>query len=241
MDKILHKTYDIFSRDSDNNSRLKYSAVINFFIHAAWHHANDLGFGYNHLSENGMAWVLSRFKVVFKDVPYWPGEIEISTWPKGVKRLFYIRDAELKSENKTFAQITSYWLIINKENKRPKLYRKENMEEMASPEKVAVDKDLGKLNFNLNNYTKFNFEVKYNDIDVNQHLTTVRYIEFLFDTYDLDYLKINKLKELSVNFIKEIKVNSKLEMRREIINNKHLFELINTTKYDTYFRAELLF
>ena len=214
MNEILNIKLPILSRDSDYLSNLKYSSIVNAFIHAAWQHAKELGLGYGFLSENGMAWVLSKFKIEFYNLPQWPGFIEVKTWPKGINRLFYMRDAFFYSEGEKFAALSSDWLIINKEFKRPKLFNKGSEILSINTDKHALKTEIPKLKFQSKADYSEAFKVRYNDLDVNNHLTTVRYIEFIFDTYQKDFFENNKLKYLIVNFIKEVPFASEINVSR---------------------------
>lgn len=239
MKEILKIKLPILSRDSDYLSNIKYSSIINFFIHAAWQHAKELGLGYDYLSEKGMAWVLSKFRIDFYDIPKWPGDIEIETWPKGLNRLFYMRDSFVYFEGEKCAAISSDWLIINKEFKRPKLYDKGSEIMNINLNKHAIDELTPKLIFDNFESQSFNFKVNYNDLDVNNHLTTVRYIEFIFDAYEKYFFETKKLKSMTVNFIKEIPYKSKIELYKLEKSNQHQIEIrIDNT---VFFRALLLF
>src|SRR5210317_2131764 len=95
-EKLIYKTdYRILPKDSDYKSQIRPGALINYFIQSAWLHAEDLGFGYSQLIEQGIGWFLSRFRIIIDRMPEWPGEINLVTWPKGVDRILYLRDAEI--------------------------------------------------------------------------------------------------------------------------------------------------
>ena len=85
------------------------------------------------------------------------------------------------------------------------------------------------------------YVVRYNDIDVNHHLTTVRYLELMFDTFDLDFIQANTLTELSVNFIREIKFGTALKVNRYDNENEYIFELADEENDFIYFRGQLVF
>lgn len=233
-------TYSISTRDADFKKDLRISSLVNFYIQAAWKHAEELGFGYSHLSKTGIGWILSRFKIKIHHLPSWPGDVIFKTWPKGTDRIFFMRDAQVFSpDNKMLASITSAWLVIDIQTKRPKrsLPSAEIFNEMEL--KHAINESIPSLCFEGEPIYSCNFTVRSNDIDMNMHLTTIRYIDFMFDTYDLDFLNINTPIEIIVNFIKEVAFGADLIMKRFENANVHSFELVNKDTDIVCFRGEL--
>lgn len=239
--KFTHSSnYSISTRDADFKSDLRVSSLVNFFIQSAWKHAEELGFGYSHLSQLGVGWIFSRFKIKIHSLPKWPADFTITTWPKGMDRILYIRDAEVHdSAGKKLASITSAWLVIDYKTKRPKRSLPEADFFAGLDQKSAIEEAIPSLCFEGKPAFSTNFIVRNNDIDMNMHLTTVRYIDFIFDTYQLEFLNKNNPYEISVNFIKEIPFGAELVMHRFENSNTHSFELINLNSNTVCFRGEV--
>jgi acyl-ACP thioesterase len=241
--KLIYKAdYRIYPKDSDYKSHIRPGALINYFIQSAWLHAEDLGFGYSQLIEQGIGWVLSRFRIVIDKMPEWPGDISLVTWPKGVDRILYLRDAEIfDRDNERMAYLTSSWLVIDVNTKRPQRSLPEANSFLELTSRSAIDDPAPALKFTGAPDHTEKFRVRYNDIDINMHLTTYRYIDFVFDTYDIEFLKVKVPEEITVNFLKEIPFGAELEMRRIENGPTHQFELINTENGIASFRAEVKF
>ncbi len=241
QNSILEKKFPISSRHADFKSELRLSALINDYIQAAWQHAEALGVGYQHLKEQGLGWVLSRFTLDIYRLPKWPGEIKIKTWPKGMNRLFYLRDAEMYHGEEKFAAITSAWLIFDVKSKRPKVLYKDQpyLHQLAG--KHAIESDIPALKIEGTPNLSTSYKVRYNDIDVNLHLTTVRYLDFLFDTYDIEFMRENTPKKMTVNFLKEVVFGDQLVLHRFEDGNIHGFELYSPANNTVNFRAEVTY
>lgn len=236
---ILQKKFPISSRHADFKSELRISSLINDYIQIAWQHAEELGLGYLHLKEQGLGWVLSRFTLKLDYLPKWPGEINIKTWPKGMNRLFYLRDAEMYDGSNKFGSITSAWLIFDVNSKRPKVLYQDRPYLHSLADKHAIDENLPSLKTEGAPVVSTEHEIRYNDIDVNLHLTTVRYLDFIFDTYDIDFIKNNPPKKLTVNFLKEVAFGDKTVMQRFENEKFHSFEFSTPEKNTINFRAEI--
>ena len=237
---IYREDFSFSTRDADFMKKIRISSLINFFIQAAWKHAEELGVGYSHLSEIGVGWILSRLNIKIHHLPSWPGDINISTWPKGVDRILYIRDAEIHSSSDIkLASISSAWLVIDMETKR----LKRSFPEVEFFTKLemhdAIQESIPALKFVMKECISTPYRVSANDIDMNMHLTTIRYFDLMFDTYDLEFLTANTPKEIVVNFMKEVPFGTELVMSRAVEGNTHFFELCNSTSSDVCFRAEV--
>ena len=75
---------------TDASSRLKPTSFMDLAQEAAGQHAVHLGFGYDDLIATNTAWILSRVNVKFIDAPKWREDITLTTWHKGLNRLFFL-------------------------------------------------------------------------------------------------------------------------------------------------------
>jgi acyl-ACP thioesterase len=237
---IYTTNYQIYPKDSDYKKDIRPGALINYFIQSSWLHAEELGFGYSHLLKDGIGWVLSRFHIVIDKMPGWPGEFRLETWPKGIDRILYLRDAEVfDSKNNRLAILTSSWLVIDMETKRPRRSLPQADSFTGLKVRDAIEEPARGLEFSGTTAYSEQYKVRYNDIDVNEHLTTYRYIDFVFDTYDIDFLNTHTPREITVNFLKEVPYGADLIMKRIEDSNIHQFELVNTDTGAVCFRAEV--
>lgn len=241
---ILTEQAKITSADTDFTSNLRVSSLVNMIIQTAWHHADDLGFGMDFLHENGLVWMLSKMHIKFFSFPAWNQNVTLVTWPKGIRRLFYLRDFEvMDAKENPVAKVTSEWLIINREARRPKLYNPDHPIFNENSSKHALETLVPILATPKTNPVLFHEEVGYSDVDLNQHLTSTRYIDWMLNTFDLDFLEANSCKELVINFIREIPYKEKISLKRYQITSDHsyLFEFISPEKDKVLFRGQLSF
>ena len=242
--EILKEKYSINSADTDFTRRIKVSSLTNMFIQSAWHHAEDLGFGIHVLHRQNCVWMLSRFRLRLLKIPSFNETISINTWPKGIHRLFYQRDFEVFAANNTeIALGTSEWLIIDLKARRPRLIDADH--HIFNPGQVrhAIDEPVPVLDTPATRSEHYKRQVRYSDIDLNQHLTTTRYIDWMFDTFEPEFLKENSCTEVIVNFLREIPHNTVAEIARfnsEEVNT-FCFELTNSGKKLVFFRGQLVF
>lgn len=238
---VFNKEFLVTSADVDFEGNVHISALANFLIQAAWRHAEHLGWGVDEMTEHNLAWILSSMKIKIKNYPRWRQTIRIETWPKGIERLFYLRDFVIyDSENNILGTGTSNWILIDIERRRPKLHNLNDEAIQQNKGKHAIEEKITGIQFEGEIDLDTDYNVKYTDIDINQHLTTTRYIDLMFDTYTPEQIALNRLTDITINFIKEITFAEKIKMvRSKPAGNSVKFKLISEKQEKPCFLAEL--
>ena len=199
--------------DTDASWRLKPASFMNYAQEAAGNHAVYLGFGYDDLIVSNTAWILSRVHVVFTDTPKWKDKITLTTWHKGLERLFFLRDFILTDDKgNERVKATTSWLVLNLETRRlvrdPGLAEdgecKEHVLEIPA-DKVAMPKDIEAEHV-------MDHVVAYSDVDMNAHANNAMYMQWAMDAVDYDIASTRPVKEFTINFNHETKPGDKVEI-----------------------------
>ena len=243
-DKItIFKEFEVTSADVDMFGRMRPGAMANLLVQSAIASADKLGFGFKNIKEQELFWVFSRLALEIYQAPKWYDKITVETWPKDSERILYFRDLILRNQKgEVVAKATSAWLAIDFKTKRPKILegiRADYFIELK--EKKALDyrpEKLGKIQGEMISERMATFF----DIDLNQHLTSTRYIDWMFDGFNLDFLKENYPKKITINYIRETKINESIAVFREEINPMHfIFRGENTQNKKEAFKARIEF
>lgn len=201
---------------TDASSRLKPTSFMDLAQEAAGQHAVHLGFGYDDLIATNTAWILSRVNVKFIDAPKWREDITLTTWHKGLNRLFFLRDFILTDkEGRERVKATTSWLILNLETRRlvrdPKLIEDgtvctENVLETPA-DKVQMPKGIEPM-------FVMDHKVVYSDIDMNNHTNNAMYMQWAMDAIDYETASAKPLKEFTINFNRETKIGDTVSIYR---------------------------
>jgi acyl-ACP thioesterase len=208
--------------DTDAAWRLKPSSFMNLAQEAAGRHAVHLGFGYDDLIASGTAWILSRVHVEFVDTPKWREDILLTTWHKGLNRLFFLRDFILTDNaGNEKVKATTSWLVLNLNTRRlvrdPKLMEdctvcSENVIEIPA-DKVQMPKDV-EAEFVMKHL------VAYSDIDTNGHTNNAMYMQWAMDTVEYETASVRPVKEFTINFNHETKAGDIVELYRASVEDE---------------------
>ncbi len=242
-DKLtLHRKYKVSSADADMYKRLRPGAMINFIIQAAIDSADELGFGFADIETRQLFWVLSRMTVEIYKTPVWYDEVSVETWPKDSEGLLYFRDLILRDKNgEIIANATTAWLAIDFKTIRPKIlqgYGEDYFRELKH--KKALDYRPARLGTVKGKQVSERLATFF-DLDLNQHVTSTRYIDWIFDTFDNDFQRENYPRLIEINYLKETKLGQGVAVFRKNEENTFLFEGIHTDTKRSSFRAKITF
>ncbi len=214
--KKLTQKYTIPCYDTDASWRLKPASFMNLAQEAAGQHAVHLGFGYDDLIKTNTAWILSRMHIQFVDIPKWRDEVTLTTWHKGLDRLFYLRDFILTdAEGNPKVKATTSWLVLNLETRR--LVRDpELMEDGTVNHENVIETPAGKVQMpkDVEPVLALEHVVAYSDVDMNAHTNNAMYMQWAMDAVEYDLASSRPVKELTINFNHETKAGDKVLIYR---------------------------
>ena len=175
-----------------------------------------LGFGYADLIVKNTAWILSRVNVKFIDTPKWREDVTLTTWHKGLNRLFFLRDFVVTDkEGRERVKATTSWLVLNLETRRlvrdPQL-----MEDGTICTENAIEQPADKVVMPKEIEPEYVLEhlVAYSDIDTNAHANNAMYMQWAMDAVDYETASTMAVKEFTINFNHETKAGDRVALYR---------------------------
>lgn len=220
--------YKIRYSELDCNLTLKPASLLQLLQDIASENAESLGFGYSFISKRNLAWFLLKLHIEFDKYPQ--GDITIKTEPRGWNRLFAFRDFEIINDFDVLGNATTTWGLIDLSTKSMA-----NISEVLAqnPNMLPFEKRENDLKYNkITPIQRVDaekiFEIRYDDVDVNQHVNNSNFLVWALEVLDFDFRKTKKLKALDIVFKKEIKYGAKVISQAQIENNITSHVLKNT-------------
>ncbi len=233
MEKTLpaktRKKYEIKYHEWNLNKALKESMFMLFLQDIATQNADDNGFGYYVLSQKNLGWFLLKYRIEFSQYPTNTDYIEIETQSRGVMRIFATREFTIyNSNNEIIGRVMSMWALVNLADKS-----------MISPasinnyigtyEKKDDDLSFGKIRIPDKFDWEKEFEVRFDDIDINNHANNTNYISWGLDALPHQYRMQHSIKNIDMVFKKDAALGetllSKVFIDKE--NNKTIHVILN--------------
>ncbi len=225
MSEITTVQHTVTTAEADFTGQLRISALVNLLIQSAGKSADSLGVGLQNLQLKGLFWGLNRLHLEIDAVPLWAAHVTIRTWPRQLKGVSYYRDFEVDDEKgHTIIRGTSVWLAIHRARKRPVVLNEgpdfnRLKNKLAGPEEVPKPPAItsGEVNRVL-------IRPGYFDIDLNGHVTTTRYIDWVMDQFSLDFHQHHCPKQFTIHFIREILPEEEISLKYQLHGQQWLFE-----------------
>lgn len=215
---------------TDFRARATLPMIGGFMLQAATKHAEERGFGYNEMTGNKRAWVLSRMAIEIYDYPQNDTVMTIKTWVADVNRLFTERYFAFENdEGKNLGYAKTVWASIDLATRRPTNVN--DLEKLVSyiyKEGECPIEGLKKIPALKDNFEVVSeFDVKYSDIDINKHLNSMKYIEHMVDVFDINMYEQKEIKRFEINYVNEGRYGAQLEIikREEESGSVYILEM----------------
>ena len=235
MDKVSEYLEKAEPFHCDFNHRLFMGHLGNHILNAADFHSRERGFGMDYLNTINKTWVLSRLAIEMDEMPRQYEEFYVATWVGNVMRYFTNRNFRVRSKDgkKIYGYGRSIWAMIDTETRQPC-----NLMEVNDGAIVNyVDKETPNPMDGLSRVQMSNEAVKvrtidtvYNDVDINGHINSVKYIEHVLDLYPVEWYKAHLLKRFDIAYVAETYQGDKLNFYQETSAEDELTQKIRITK-----------
>ena len=204
LPKFLKTDYFLTAAECNAESELALSTLVRHIIESATEHANRLNVGYSRLAETGIAWVWSRLALEMKRMPRVNERFSLETRVTAIDRhssdrLFEITDAE----GKQLGMARTVWVALDIANRKlADLSMLTELAAIAAPYSPACAPPK-RLRMQKQPDTVKDLSVCYSDLDINRHLTTTRYIDFMVSAFDMEWHDRNRISRMDVVFMRE--------------------------------------
>lgn len=234
LNNSLIENHDIKYSEMDFDFSLKPYSLLNFLQDIASNSAEELGFGYSAMSPKNLSWFLIKYRMEFNNYPKNIKKITLKTTPRGYNKLFAFRDFEIYNGNELLGRIASMWSIVDMGTRKtvPVSTVVENNPNMPAFEKQEDDLVFNKISPIDNPTFSKEFEVRYNDLDVNGHANNGNYIVWAFETIPYEFRSAHKIQSIDMVYKKETRFGEQIISELEIVENKTIHRLKNQQNED---------
>jgi len=160
------------------------------------------------MMRTGQAWILSRMSVIVYRRPAYFENITVRSWPRGGEKLFAVRDYDIRDKDDVpVVSARSGWIILDVEKRRP-LRPQSVMDSLPMNEGVdalsAEDGAIAALEERGNLQKAAERKARYTDLDYNGHVNNVRYIQWIEDSLEPQFLENADKMRFDINYLNEI-------------------------------------
>ncbi len=197
--------FAIKSYHTDMHAELSLHQLFLYLQECAWANAQTNGFGFDFVEKNQALWVLNRVLLRIQKYPKWQEKIHIRTWPSGHETMQAYRDFQVKIGKEIFGQVISSWLVLDKNNRRPRKIADLGFSNNNYLIERALRQNPDKIVFPEKSDFVVARKVHFSDIDVNGHVNNATYVRWATDALFQNHKK--QVIEFEINFIRELVLN----------------------------------
>ena len=203
----------------DFSNHLFMGHLGNRMLNAADFHSNERGYGMNYLNEVNRTWVLSRLAIEMVDMPKAYDRFSVETWIDSAMKFFTGRNFKIVGESgHVYGYGKSVWAMIDLDTRQPVdilAVRDGLINEYVETEYTCPIEKSSRVKMSAEADPIRSIDTYYNDVDVNGHINSVKYIEHVLDLWDLAWYKRHAVKRFEIAYVAESHQGDCLHFYRE--------------------------
>lgn len=223
MDKVGKYEFLAEPFHCDFSGKLFMGHLGNHMLNAADFHSTDRGFGMKYLMTIQRSWVLSRLAIEMDEMPSQYTKFNVETWVEGAMRFFTNRNFRVvgttpEGNEKVYGYGRSVWAMIDTESRQPTdilSIHDGAINQWIEKEKECPIEKGGRVKMSDDAEFVSTIDTHYNDVDINGHINSVKYIEHVLDLWSLSWYKEHRLKRFEIAYVAEAHEGDQLSFYRE--------------------------
>ena len=233
MEKIGRYQFMAEPFHCDFSGHLFMGHLGNHMLNAADFHSTNRGFGMKKLMEMKRSWVLSRLAIEMDEMPLQYTKFNVETWVESAMRFFTSRNfAVVGLDGKAYGYGRSIWAMIDTETRQPTdIFSIDNgaINDWIEKDKACpIDKG-GRVKMTEEAELVQAIDTFYNDVDINGHINSVKYIEHVLDLWPLEWYREHQIRRFEIAYVAEAHAGDRLSFYRETVGeNEYCIRIVRT-------------
>lgn len=205
----------------DFSHRLFMGHLGNHLLNAADFHSDHRGFGMSYLNPIHKTWVLSRLAIEMDEMPVQYSKFCVETWVESAMRYFTNRNfriVDAADSTHVYGYGRSVWAMIDTDTRQPQNImdiRNGEITEYVDAERPCPMDKLSRVKMGADVPLVRCIDTYYNDVDVNGHINSVKYIEHVLDLFTLKHYSEFAIKRLDIAYVAESHYGDRLSFYKE--------------------------
>ena len=207
LDKVGRYPFMAEPFHCDFKHRLFMGHLGNHMLNAADFHSTDRQFGMRYLNTIHKTWVLSRLAIEMESMPQQNARFFVETWVESAMRYFTNRNFRVVGEDdQVYGYGRSVWAMIDTDTRQPQDIFAVNdgaIRDWIEPDyPCPIDKG-GRVKMGDGATLVRTIDTYYNDVDVNGHINSVKYIEHVLDLWNLEWYAAHDIRRFEIAYVAE--------------------------------------
>lgn len=220
LDKVGRYEFMAEPFHCDFSHRLFMGHLGNHMLNAADYHSTERRFGMSYLNTINKTWVLSRLAIEVAAMPAQYERFTVETWVESAMRYFTNRNFRVASADgqKVYGYGRSVWAMIDTETRQPQdifAVHDGKIGDWIEADKPCPINKSSRVRIGSEAQLVRTIDTYYNDVDVNGHINSVKYIEHVLDLFDLDWYRRHDIRRFEIAYVAESHQGDRLSFYME--------------------------
>jgi len=223
--------YEVKVYESDNLERGGLVTLFNYFQNTAWSHYSRVDKVLGPFLAKNQIWAMTRVEIHLTRPARWQEVVEVETWSRGIEKLMAFRDFVISdSHGEKIAAGTATWVVLDLESKRIQRLTALTEKWPSKPGVLSIGKSAEKVDSPANPAYGEAFRVQYSDMDLNRHVNSSRYVQWMLDSFGREFLERNEVGRAEINFLDEAMPGDEIYTGREQVSDTPPVFLANVSR-----------
>lgn len=204
--------------ECDPQGDMHLSAAMNHLILASERQLSKLGVGPKELSDRRLGWVTTEYEIEITALPRQHDHVQAKTAALQYNKFFCYRDYWLLAQTgETLVHVRSIWIMMSYQNRKMAKLPDDLTAKMGSRYDSAVQR-LPRLQpfENQTQDLQKQYQVRYFDIDANQHVNNAHYFDWMLDCLPATWLKTHQIKQMQLRYEHEVRYGEQIHSRAKL-------------------------
>ena len=225
---IVENEYRIKLSDINRENKATNKAILSYLEDVGGKHSDLAGYGILDIPKTHLSWVLLEWKLKVIRRPNYTEKVKVLTWSKDAVKFYTFRDFEVYDENgELIILASSKWVLLDVT--KGKIVRIEpEIISKYEPElnrKAFEDEEFEKIKEPENEQFETEYTARRADIDINQHIHNLNYIEIANEVLPEDVYRNQHLDNVRITYKKEIKFGETVKCKYAFEDGKHIVSI----------------
>jgi medium-chain acyl-[acyl-carrier-protein] hydrolase len=214
------RDYLVHYYEIDVKRKLTIPALIHYFEDIAILNSEARGYTLEYYDKTNHGFMLIKWNIKIHSMPDFNDTITIITQPYSFKRFLANRKYRVENKNgKLLAEAKTLWVFADTKTRKPDRIPEDLYLGFDTPKEnekyFEMLEDPAKL---TGGTFRQNIVVKIGDLDSNDHVNNVRYIDWALESLPKGFLNKHSACDIKVNYVKELSLGDESLLYSEIKN-----------------------
>lgn len=228
MGKAYEKVYEVTYGETDGRKECRITSMMGFFSDCCLCQEEENSMNYTD-NNNDTTWVFFDYEIDIKRYARYREKIKIKTYVESIRKFYSNRIFEAYDmEGNLLARANALAFLINKKTRRPaRISDKEY--EIHGVDKNSSNLIRKKLSFEKfeNEDINMSFHVRYLDIDLNKHVSNIKYLEWILETVPVKIVLNYRMEKIKIKFEKEITYGHNVIIKSKIVKGEEGIKVLH--------------